>query len=241
MAEHHLTRKELKQDKVHDALEHGAEAVFQHTKLVSWLLIGAAFLIAAYFGWKFYAERQSAEAETQLADAMKIFTAPIRIPGQPALPGEITYSDAMQRAQDAQPKFAAVADKYPGSTPGRMARYYSAITLMDLDKPNQADEELKKLASGGDRDMAAMANYQRALIAERGGKNADATRMLRDLSTAGSTMVPKPMALLELANVLRQSDPKEAAAVYNQIKRENPNTAVADEADRGLMSLAPKS
>jgi len=44
-----------------------------------------------------------------------------------------------------------------------------------------------------------------------------------------------------LANVLRQTNPKEAANVYQQIKKEFPDTAVAEQADRGLDTLAPKS
>jgi hypothetical protein len=40
---------------------------------------------------------------------------------------------------------------------------------------------------------------------------------------------------------LRQSDPKEAAGVYEKLKKEFPNTAVSEEADRGLETLAPKS
>ena len=39
----------------------------------------------------------------------------------------------------------------------------------------------------------------------------------------------------------RQSDPKEAASVYEKLKKEFPNTAVSEEADRGLETLAPKS
>ena len=49
------------------------------------------------------------------------------------------------------------------------------------------------------------------------------------------------MVLLELAGVLRQSDPKQATALYEQLKKDYPNTSVADEADRGLEMLTPKS
>jgi outer membrane protein assembly factor BamD (BamD/ComL family) len=40
---------------------------------------------------------------------------------------------------------------------------------------------------------------------------------------------------------LRQSNPKEAASVYEQLKKEFPNTPVSEEADRGLETLAPQS
>jgi TolA-binding protein len=53
--------------------------------------------------------------------------------------------------------------------------------------------------------------------------------------------VPRPLVLLELAGILRNSNSKEAAGIYQQIKKEFPDTAVADQADRGLNTLSPKS
>ena len=42
----HLSRKELKQDKIHDALEHGAEAVYTH-KQTSIIVLVVVLIIAA--------------------------------------------------------------------------------------------------------------------------------------------------------------------------------------------------
>jgi hypothetical protein len=49
------------------------------------------------------------------------------------------------------------------------------------------------------------------------------------------------MVLLELASLLRQSDPKQATTLYEQIKKDYPNSISSDEADRGLEFLATKS
>lgn len=237
----HISRKELKQDKVREAIEHGAEAVLSHTRLGAITALAVIVVAFAYFGWRFYSTRQTDQAQVALDEAMKIYNAPLITSGQPALPGEPTYTDVAQRSQDAQVKFAAVASKYPGSHPGKLARYYSALCLMDTDHLNQATAELKKLNAGSDKELAALAQYQSAIIAERTGKLDEAAKTLRALSTAGSVLVPKPMVLLELAGVLRSSDPKQATALYEQLKKEYPNTSVADEADRGLELLAPKS
>jgi hypothetical protein len=79
------------------------------------------------------------------------------------------------------------------------------------------------------------------LIAERNGNKDEATKTLQALSTAGSVLVPKPMVLLELAGIYSQSDPKLATTLYEQLKKDYPNTPVADQADRGLEMLAPNS
>src|SRR5271157_18254 len=237
----HISRKELKQDKVRETFEHGAEAVLTHTRLASIALLAVIVIAAGYLGWKLYSDRQNAQAQAVFDDAMKIFNAPLAIPGQPTLPGELTYADAGQRSQEAESKLAVVANKYPHTNAGKLARYYSALCLMDLDRLNQASEELKKLDAGSDKELGALAQYQKALIAERTGKNDEAVQILRALSSAGSVLVPKPLVLLELAGILRQSDPKQAASIYEQIKKDYPNTTVADEAERGLGSIAPKS
>ena len=85
---------------------------------------------------------------------------------------------------------------------------------MDMDKLNQASEELSKLNAGSDKELGALGDYQKALIAERNGKTDEAAKTLRALSTSNSVLVPKPLVLLELANMLRQSDPKQATTVY---------------------------
>jgi predicted negative regulator of RcsB-dependent stress response len=237
----HISRKELKHDRVRESIEHGAEAVLSHTRIVSIVLLAGIVLLCGYYGWKIYNDRQTAQAQAALDEAMKIFNAQILLPGQPSLPGEVSYVDPTQRSQDAEVRLSAVAAKYSSTPPGRLARYYSAICLMDMDKPNQASEELKKLQGGSDKELAALANFQQALIAERTGKNDQAIPILRTLSNSGSILVPKPLVLLELAGILRQTSPTEAVTLYEQIKKDYPNTSVADEADRGLSALAPQS
>ena len=237
----HISRKELKQDKVRETFEHGAEAVLSHTRLASIALLVAIVIASGYLGWRFYSDRQNAQAQAALDDAMKIYNAPITTPGQPTLPGEVAYADETRRAQDAEGKLAVVAEKYPRTKPGKLARYYSALCLMDLDRLNQASEELKGLDTGSDKELAALAQYQKALIAERTGKNDEAVKELRALSNSGSVLVPKPLVLLELAGILRPSDPKQAASIYEQIKKDYPNTTMADEADRDLVTVSPKS
>ncbi len=237
----HLSRKELKTDKVRETFEHGAEAVFSHTQFVGIAVLVLVLIGAGYFGWKVYSDRQNDQAQAALDDAMRVFNAPIAVPGQPTLPGELTYSDQAVRSQDAEAKLSAVSAKFPNTNAGKLARYYSALCLMDLDKLNQASEELNKIDAGSDKELAALAQYQKARIAERNGKNDDAIKILKALSTSGSVLVPKPMVLLELASTLRQSDPKQAQSLYEQIKKDYPNSMVADEADRGLESLSTKS
>ena len=237
----HISRKELKQDKIHDAIEHGAEAVFSHTTVLAAAVLAVVIVAVGYFGWRFYTDRQTVQATAALDIATKAYSARIGAVPDPNDPSEPFYPTEAARAEDAVQKFSVVAEKYPNTNPGRLAAYYAALCYEDLERHNQALEQLTKLSSGKDKELAAMAQYQTGVIYERTGKIAEAVKVFRALADHSSVFVPRPLVLLELAETLRQSNPKEAASVYEQLKKEFPNTPVAEEADRGLETLAPQS
>lgn len=240
MAEH-ISRKELKQDKIKETIEHGAEAVLSHGQFAGIVVAVALAIVIGYYGWHFYIDRQTAQASVAFDAAVKAYQGHIGAPAPGADPTEASYPDEKARAQDALTKFTKVADSYSSTNPGKLARYYAALCLEDLERQNQALEDLKKISGGSDKELAAMAQYQMAIIYARTGKNEDAAKLLRALADKPSVLVPRPLALLELARALHDSNPKEAANIYQQIKKEFPDSNIAEQADRGLDSISPKS
>jgi hypothetical protein len=239
----HISRKELKQDRIKETIEHGAEAVYSHSQLTLAVLLVVLVVAAVYGGWRIYTDRKTVEASAAFDAAQKAYSGRVGppTPGEPVDPSEPSYPDDAARAQDASRKFTEVANKYSGTGPGKLARYYNALCLEDLEQHNQALEGLRKISAGGDKELADMAQYQIAVIYSRTGKQDDAVKMFRSLADKGSVFVPRPLVLLELAGVLRQTKPQEAATVYQQIKQEFPDTTISEEADRGLGTLSPKS
>ncbi len=237
----HISRKELKQDRIKETIEHGAEAVISHGQFTLIIVILALAVALGYGGWRFYIDRQTVEASAAFDTGMKAYQGRIAAAPDPAEPNEPFYPDEPARVQDALQKFTKVADKYPSTNPGRLARYYSALCLEDLERHNQALEDLKKISGSSDKELASMAQYQMAVIYSRTGRPDDAVKTFRALADKQSALVPRPLVLLELAGVLRNSNPKEAASIYQQIKKEFPDTNIADQADRGLDTLSPKS
>jgi len=237
----HISRKELKQDRIKETIEHGAEAVISHGQFTLIVVLVVLAVALGYGGWHFYIDRQTVAASAEFDTAMKAYQGRISPAPDPAEPNEPFYPDEPTRVQDALQKFTKVADKYSSTNPGKLARYYSAICLEDLERHNQALEELKKISGSGDKELASMAQYQMAIIYSRTGKPDDAVKTFRALADKRSALVPRPLVLLELAGILRTSNPKEAASIYQQIKKEFPDTAIADQADRGLDTLSPKS
>src|SRR5260370_7841881 len=108
-----------------------------------------------------------------LDTAMKAYNGRIGRTPEPQDPSDVSYTDEAARSNDALNKFKVVASKYPNTIPGRQALYYAALCLEDLERHNQALEDLKKLASAGDKELANMPQYQISAISARTGTLAD--------------------------------------------------------------------
>lgn len=236
----HLSRKELKKDEVRETLSHGAQAVFAHQQQI-WVYGGIAVLVAiAVLGWRFYTQSQTAKGASALADAMKVYQARIRTAAEPALPDETSYVDEKNKYGDAVTKFTDVANRYPRTRPGQLARYYAALSLERLNRYGEAENDLKALESSRDESLSALARFKLAQIYDEDGKGAQALQLYQQLSDKPSLFVPKPVVLLALADHYTSSDPSQAAKLYRQVKDEFPDTQAAQQADERLQLLQAK-
>ncbi len=233
----HISRKELKHDEFREKLSHGAAAVVSHQQQV-WLY-GAILVVVllGVFGYRYYMQRQSARASVELADAMKIYDARIRAVNEPAQPGELTYVDEKNKFSDAAQKFAQVAGRYSRTQPGRVARYYDALTLEQLERYADSEKDFKTLESSGDEGFAALADFQLAQIYDKTNRGPQAVQVYQKLADKPSMFVPKPIVLLALADHYSQSDPAQATKYYQQVKSEFPDTQAAQLADQRLQLL----
>jgi TolA-binding protein len=240
----HISRKELKKDEIRAGLVHGAESVVSHQRQL-WTIAGVALVVVlAIVGWRFYTQRQTVKAAAELDSAMKIYQAQVRdanTPPEPPVPGEVTYQDSATKYIDAEKQFADISARYPHTRPGIEARYYDALCNVQLNKNDQAERELKVLASGSDQDFAGLANYQLALLYDKTGRGPQAAALYQQLVDKPSLLVPKALVLLSLADHYSKSDPAQATKLYNQIKQEYPDTQAATQADQHLLILNAKS
>ncbi len=237
----HISRKELKKDEIRETLAHGAEAVFSHQRLVAIVVIVAVAVGVAVVGWRVFSERQTVKASAALDDAMKVYEARIRAPGEPAEPTEITYVDERNKYEDAAKKFSSVAQNYSRTRPGQVARYYAALCQERLGRYDEAQKQLHELESSGGDELASLARLQLAEVYQKTGKGEDAVKLYRQLADKPTVLVPKPVVLLALADYLGKSNPQEAMKLYDQIKKDFPDSAASDEADKRLEILSGKT
>src|SRR5260370_3037929 len=148
---------------------------------------------------------------------MKVFTADIWTPGEPAEAGEATYVDAKNKFEDAAKKFGDIAKSYPGTEPGWLAVYYAALSLENLGRFKQAQEYLQKIAGSSDAELAALARFQLAQVLGKTGKTDEAIKLYRQLADTPTALVPKPLVQLQLAACPSRTNPQETVKLFNQI------------------------
>ena len=234
----HIPRKQLKKDEVRETLAHGADALLSHQQLTLYIVVAAVVVALAVFGWKTYTERQTVKASAGFDAAMTVFQAPV---GTPPTPGETSYSSADQKYTLAALQFADVASKYPRTHAGQLARYYAALSYEKIGKTDEAQKSLEDLANSDDQEVAALAKLELAGIDDRAGRDDEAVKLYEGLIAKPSVLVPKPVAMMALAEHYGQKNPTEAAKLYAQIKSEYPDTPIAEQADQALALLSTKS
>lgn len=238
----HLSRKELKKDEVRETIAHGAEAVLSHKQGTTYTLAAALIAALAVLGWRAYTSRRTASAAAAFANAMIVFQAPTGTPpGAPPVPGQTSYRDDSAKFTAASQKFQDVAKKYSRTRPGQLASYYAALSLEQLNRNEEAKKWLKTAAGGGDQDYASLAQFELAKTEDATGQSAQAAALYEQLMAKPTVLVPKPVAMLALAEHYRAKDPSEAAKLYGQIKVQYPDTAIADQAGQELALLPGKS
>jgi len=234
----HISRKDLKKDEIRESLVQGVESIASHQQLM-WVVIGVAIVVGvAVFGWSSYTQRQTAKASSALDDAMKTFQAQIATPGETPVPGELTYTDEKNKFGDAEKKFQDVANQYGHTRPGEIARYYQGLSEIKLKKFSDAEKNLTQLDSSQDASLASLGKFQLAVVYDQEGKSAQAAQLYQQLADKPSVFIPKPTALLALADHYSKSDPTQATKLYNQVKSEFPDAA--QQADQGLELLNTK-
>ena len=238
----HISRKDLKTDEFRETIVHGAEEIALHKQGVAIFLGVAIIVLAAVLGWRLYTDHQTVKAAAGYDDAMKVFKAPLRTVGQPADSTELTYADEKTKFDDAAKKFESVADKFPHTRPGQISAYYAGLSLAKNGHNDDAIKWLNRAVSSGGDDVGTLAKLQLAQVDDATNKPADAEKIYQDLIAHPSVFVPKPVAMLALADHYRTSNkPADASKLYNQIKTEFPDTNIATQATQSAALLPGQS
>jgi lipopolysaccharide biosynthesis regulator YciM len=223
-----ISRKELKKDEFATEVSKTYEFLQQQRKRLTRLgIVAAAVALVAASGY-FLAQRRSASANDQLAEALKVYY---------PLSGDITYADDKARYSEAQRRFAIVADKYSWVKPGLIARYYEGLSARNAGKTDEAIRLLQVVARSRDQHYSSLAQFTLAGVYAQAGRTGEAENLYRQLSRKPTDTVPGETASLALADLLSATKPAEAEKIYLELKKQAPKSVAAEQAEKRLAEL----
>jgi len=229
-------RHQLKQDQFTEAAKGTVHWAVEHRQKVIWVSLALTALLAIGLTWWFYGSYRENRAAEAFGRAMLTYNAQLQT-GEEQPPSGTTFASATDRAKAAQTQFSKVADQYAGVRSGKLARYFSGITAVEVGDYNAAERDLKAVVDSADGDLVSMAKLALANLYRSTGKQAEATRLYNDLISNPTRAVGKETAQLELAALYAPTQPDEARRLYEQVKKDHPQASAGQIADTRLQSL----
>jgi predicted negative regulator of RcsB-dependent stress response len=233
-----LTRQELKKDEFGDQLAAVQEWFLQNQKSVAKIATVVVVAVAVLAGGYWLTRNRQNHAAAAFIGALETFHAPVSdTPPPQGFTGPHFKTDA-EKFQEALKQFSDVASRYSWMAQGKFARYYMGLCDRELGKTQDAERELKDVASSGDKELASLAKMALAGMYEQSGHNDDAEKLYRELAASPTSTVPKPTAELALADLLHRTKPDQAKQLYQQIQKDYAGQIAADEASKDLEAQA---
>jgi predicted negative regulator of RcsB-dependent stress response len=230
------TRHALKQDKFVQATTSGLSWIEMNRSQVIRASIAAAVVLALLIGGAAFYEHRSNQASLALGAALEIYNSPLRQPGEPE---DGTYKTVAERAKAANQQFVDVANRYNSMEQGKVARYFAALTDIDLGKTADAEASLNDVAGSYHKDLSALAKVALANLYVQTGKTPQAIDLYKQLIAKPTDTVPASAAQLQLAAIYEKTDPQQAKQIYAVLKDKDKTTAAGQIAAQKLNPGAP--
>lgn len=253
MVRRRLTRKEIvKEDPIRKALENTSAWLFEHRSLLVGVLGVVVVAVAASYLWDTYSVSRSEEVQSVFADALDIYHAPV---GEKPAPEEPTdqqspeppekyrFATSKAKHEKALEAFQNISKTYSGQKLGALARYYTGLSLMELDRTGEAQTELAAVVSeSGYPEIKNLARNSLSRLEASKGNHNEAARLLEEILNEPSPNFPEQVVLLRLARTYELTGQNEQALErYRQVTSQYDGTQYATEAETRIRQLEPDS
>jgi hypothetical protein len=193
----------------------------------------AAVLLAAVGALGYFQGQRAREADRAFRDALTTFEAPVAAdiaPGAERPSGQV-FATEDDKYKTAAAAFEGVERRFGSSTTGLRAKYYAALSRIELKQYTEAEKALKEIQARGGGLEPELARVALADMYRRSGQVDKAVEAYRGLATNPTANVPRDFALLSAAQALEDAKRlPEARAAYKQVYEEFPASVYASEA-----------
>ena len=230
---HHLKENEFAEWLL--GAKHWYEA---NSKTVGYIGIAAALALAAVMGTMAYRQMNQGKASSALAAALAVAEAPVLPPappeaGKPPVQRPGTYPTDRARLDAALPKLLAVAEAYPDSDAGLMARYRAAAALVAVGRTQEGAARYKEVVDKGRGAYQVMARLGIAEAQLMAGQFDQAIASFKEVEALKSDDVPVDGVLMQLARAYQLAGKSEdAKKVFKRVVDEFPQSPYAAAARR---------
>jgi tetratricopeptide (TPR) repeat protein len=233
-----LTRHEiLKEDKFLVTVEKVRDYYLKHQKQI---LVGASIVVGVTLlvtGGIYFFAHQSQQAKDELSQALRIYHAPVTSAGVPEAPpsaNEPSFKSAKEKYEKALAEFQKIGSRYSSHPVGKIARYYTGLSLLGLDRSQEAISALEPL-SKEKSDYGALARLALAEVYESKGDLNKAAETYKQIVESNSVVTPRDVNMMHLAQLYEsQNKAGEATKIYQQVVKDFPGTQFSTDAERKL-------
>lgn len=218
-----LTRKELKTDKFALEVEHTLDFLGEHRQQTIRYGAIALAVIVVLVGGYFYRQHQQAVRLELLRNALQVEEANVGQGPQ----GSMVFPTQDAKDQAARKAFTGLADRFPSSSEGVLARYYLGVNSADKGNLAEAAKAFQQVADSSEKGWASLAKLALARIDQSQGKLADAEKLLRSVVDHPTILVSKEEATIALAKVIAINNPDEARKMLEPLRTDRSAVSAA--------------
>ena len=216
-------RHQLKQDQFAAKTAETLDWASAHQNVLVIATIVVAVIAALAIGAFYYQQSREQAASALLSQGLDLYTTPLVPAGTPPTPGVPTFTNVIDRAKAATPRFIEVSQKYTHTDAGTLAKYFLGLCSKDINDNAKAEQYLKDVAGSGNKDIASLSKEALAALYHEEGRDEDAIKLYKELIDKPTNTVSKVTAQMDLAGLYATKDPSAAKKIYSEIAQDKNN------------------
>ena len=210
-----ITRKQLKKDRFAEEVGHRVGYVREHRTQVTVLAVLLLVVVIGGSGFYRYRAQQAAAARRAFQESMNVFHGIVSLD---QAEGQVTFATSIEKEMRTTEALETIIREYPGRFEGSAAELHRAMFDLELGQYDEGRAKLGMLIDNPNQDLAALARMALADLLHHEGKLDESRKHYEHLVENPSPMVPTVRAQLALINVIRGTDPDQAAKRLREIQ-----------------------